>query len=708
MTLEPLDALSRLAARRFASFADAANAVLDLLAGAVPGGCVLLGQVDWDAGECRVLDARGGAVERGSSLPLSAAAEGAGLIGAEALAEVCPGAWVTAPLDAADGSVVALLIASPGAEVAPPRYLSQLLLVAARILSYEWESISTRAELHRLAEAVRDREHTEPVTGLPNREALLEALEREWELSRRGSVESYVVVAHLHDHRAVAEQHGDALADLILKDVAEVFTGAVRRADHLAQVDADAAGDRARRLQGRGGRARLHRPRRALARARCGRAPGARPPLVWDRGAGRDELARRGGRAGRGRGACRRAVLDRVARGGRVSAEPAAATAPVVAAGGLSGPGISPPSLNGAGRRFLSDILVELGFVDQATAEQAVEAARRPGMTPERVLLENRAITQDQLSRALAERYALDHIDLDEYPVDRSAAGLLRETAARRYLAAPIGFADDGALVVAIADPTDSLGLSDIAVMTKLAVRPAVAARAQIEKLVDELDFMDEPEPSLSQASGTLIQPPDEEAGAPMALVDASSGRVEELEGELASREKAHQAELSELRHAAEKAVAAAQVERERALATAQAELEKALAIAAAQREKALAEGQAEYERTLRAERAALAKLEQQLEAERSRAAKAVKDARDAESTTAAKALEDALASERAGAAKAQERALEKAIEEERAQAAKSLRKAVEAAAGKGRRGACHGGAAARRGARKGRAGVRR
>ena len=70
MTLEPLDALSRLAARRFASFADAANAVLDLLAGAVPGGCVLLGQVDWDAGECRVLDARGGAVERGSALPL--------------------------------------------------------------------------------------------------------------------------------------------------------------------------------------------------------------------------------------------------------------------------------------------------------------------------------------------------------------------------------------------------------------------------------------------------------------------------------------------------------------------------------------------------------------------------------------------------------------------------------------------------------------
>ena len=315
---------------------------------------------------------------------------------------------------------------------------------------------------------------------------------------------------------------------------------------------------------------------------------------------------------------------------------------------------MSPPSLNGAGRRFLSDILVELGFVDQAVAEQAVEAARRPGMTPEKVLLENGTITPDQLARALAERYGLDHIDLDEYPVDRAAAGVLRETAARRYLAAPIGFAGDGALVVAIADPTDSLGLSDIAVMTKLAVRPAVAPRAQIEKLVEELDFMDEPEAAASQSGGTLIQPPEDDAAAgPLALVDASSGRVEELEIELASRAKAHAVELTDVREAAERDVAKARVERQRALATAQAEHEKGLAIAAAEREKALAEAQAEHERALRAERASLAKLEQQLEAERSRAAKAVKEARDAEAAKGGKALEDALGSERGAAANA-------------------------------------------------------
>ena len=162
--------------------------------------------------------------------------------------------------------------------------------------------------------------------------------------------------------------------------------------------------------------------------------------------------------------------------------------------------------------------------MDQEVADQAVESARRPGMTPEKVLLESGAITADQLARALAERYSLDHIDLDEYLVDPSAAGVLRQTAARRYQAAPIGFTGNGALIVAIADPTDSLGLSDIAVMTKLAVRPAVAARSQIIKLLDELEFMDEPLPAGPHTVGTLIVPPDESSSPAVSLAPVAPG----------------------------------------------------------------------------------------------------------------------------------------------------------------------------------------
>ena len=251
---------------------------------------------------------------------------------------------------------------------------------------------------------------------------------------------------------------------------------------------------------------------------------------------------------------------------------------PLAAAAALSGPGVTQPSLSGAGRRFISDIVVELGFVSPEVAEQAVEAGRRPGTTPEKVLLDSGALSEDELARALAERYALDHIDLSEFPVDSSAAGVLREAAARRYQAAPVGFTSDGTLIVAVADPADSLGLSDIAVMTKLPVRPAVASRSQLEALVNELQFMEEPAPTGPETIGTVIVPPDDDeadertktlriAPPSAAVTHADDPRHEQLEREL---------------EAARQALAAAEAGHHETLVAARAEHERALAEARA------------------------------------------------------------------------------------------------------------------------------
>ena len=178
MSTPLLDALSRLAARRFGSFADAATQVFDLLESACPGGNLVLGQVDWDEGKCRVIDSRGDGVPRGTEIPMARnvpenGSGGAELLDPSALEALGAANWVAAPLDAADGSVVGLLLATgPGGD-APSRDVTQLILVGARLLSYEWESIAARAELRRLAEQARDRASTDPVTGLPNRETLV-------------------------------------------------------------------------------------------------------------------------------------------------------------------------------------------------------------------------------------------------------------------------------------------------------------------------------------------------------------------------------------------------------------------------------------------------------------------------------------------------------------------------------------------------------
>jgi type IV pilus assembly protein PilB len=152
--------------------------------------------------------------------------------------------------------------------------------------------------------------------------------------------------------------------------------------------------------------------------------------------------------------------------------------------------GVTPPSRRGGSGRFLTDVLVDLGFVEQQRVDQAVEAARGLGKPPERVLLEEHAITEDQLARAIGERYGLDHLDLTVFPIDMAASNLVDSAAAKRYEAVPVAFTDDTrrALIVAMADPANVLAVDDIAMLTRLDVRPAVASREDIATLVARLD----------------------------------------------------------------------------------------------------------------------------------------------------------------------------------------------------------------------------
>jgi type IV pilus assembly protein PilB len=165
-------------------------------------------------------------------------------------------------------------------------------------------------------------------------------------------------------------------------------------------------------------------------------------------------------------------------------------TAPALdpTAGGT--PGLTPPVVRGRSSGFVTDVLVDLGFVAEDRARQAIEEARTAGRTPERLLLEQGAIDADQLSRAVAERYGLDHVDLANYQVDMAAANLISVNTARRYRALPVGFVDKGTLLVAMADPTNVLAVDDIQIATALDCRVAVAAEEDIEALIGRLNTL--------------------------------------------------------------------------------------------------------------------------------------------------------------------------------------------------------------------------
>jgi type IV pilus assembly protein PilB len=165
-------------------------------------------------------------------------------------------------------------------------------------------------------------------------------------------------------------------------------------------------------------------------------------------------------------------------------------TAPALdpAAGGI--PGLTPPRVRGRSSGFVTDVLVDLGFAGDDVARQAIEAARTAGRPPEQLLIEQGAVTTDQLSRAVAERYGLDHVDLAAYQVDMAAANLISVNTARRYQALPVGFVDKETLLVAMADPTNVLAVDDIQIATALDCRVAVASEEDIESLIGRLNTL--------------------------------------------------------------------------------------------------------------------------------------------------------------------------------------------------------------------------
>ncbi len=88
-------------------------------------------------------------------------------------------------------------------------------------------------------------------------------------------------------------------------------------------------------------------------------------------------------------------------------------------------PGLTPPRHRGHSRGMITDVLVELGYLTQEAVDVAIEQARISGLPPENLLLEQGQIDAEQLTRAIAERYGLDHVDLSMLPGGHGRRGAL-------------------------------------------------------------------------------------------------------------------------------------------------------------------------------------------------------------------------------------------------------------------------------------------
>ena len=153
--------------------------------------------------------------------------------------------------------------------------------------------------------------------------------------------------------------------------------------------------------------------------------------------------------------------------------------------------GVTPPSSRGGARRPLPDVIVDLAYASPDQIEVAQRTARVSGRPIDQVLVDEGTVTADQLARAVAERYGLDHLDLTRFKVDMMAANAIPPELAKRHMMVPVDFSADGSVLVAMVDPANVVAIDDLAIRTGRRVRIAVASMDDITALIGRLNRLD-------------------------------------------------------------------------------------------------------------------------------------------------------------------------------------------------------------------------
>ena len=94
-------------------------------------------------------------------------------------------------------------------------------------------------QLREMQAALAEQANTDALTGLLNRRAFDVALEREWVLTSRDGIVSYLLVGDLDGFKALNDRHGHAAGDEALKGVAQALRESVRDTDIAARIGGD-------------------------------------------------------------------------------------------------------------------------------------------------------------------------------------------------------------------------------------------------------------------------------------------------------------------------------------------------------------------------------------------------------------------------------------------------------------------------------------
>jgi len=137
-------------------------------------------------------------------------------------------------------------------------------------------------------------------------------------------------------------------------------------------------------------------------------------------------------------------------------------------------------------RRFLGEILMDMGCVTQEDIDRALEIqmkgdARKIG----EIFTAEGLCTATDITAALAEQFGMEMVDLQGLEITQQVAQMVSEQLCRDNHVMPVDMFD-GVLTLAISDPLDLHALDNIRFMTNCQVEPVLATREAIDEAINK------------------------------------------------------------------------------------------------------------------------------------------------------------------------------------------------------------------------------
>lgn len=135
-------------------------------------------------------------------------------------------------------------------------------------------------------------------------------------------------------------------------------------------------------------------------------------------------------------------------------------------------------------RKRLGEILISGGALTEEQLNEALKLQKSLGMRLGEVLIHQGLVTEDDIMRTMQSQLGLSSVDLNRIVVHERILSALPETVIRKYNVLPIDEAN-GAILVAMSDPTDYYALDDLRIAAGTLIRPVLAKKVDILRAID-------------------------------------------------------------------------------------------------------------------------------------------------------------------------------------------------------------------------------